>query len=375
MHSSRRDVLRYTVAAGAVAASGLALERASAFGRARAPLEILVLGGTQLIGPPMVEFAKSRGHKVTLFNRGKTNPELFPDLEKLRGNRDPKKDDGLKALEGRKFDVIFDDCGYYPRMVSASAELLKKNGSGHYVFVSSISAYAKNDVVGQDETAELATMADPTLEKMGDQFEYYGPLKVLCEEAAAKAFGPSTTIVRPGYICGPGDWSHRFTYWPARVDKGGEMVAPGSPTDPIQIIDVRDLGEWMVLLAENRTFGTFNACGPERKLTMGEVLDACMANSKNDTKLTWVDAEFLTKQGVGFPIWSPATGETAGFHTWSNARAVKAGLKFRPIGTIATDALAWFKTEPEAEQKKLWAQMPPEDEKKLLEAWHAARKG
>ncbi|MCE9596184.1 MAG: epimerase [Planctomycetes bacterium] len=377
MHSSRRDVLRYSVAAGAVAASGLALQRASALGRAQptAPLKILILGGTQLIGPPLVEYAKSRGHTVTLFNRGKTNAELFPELEKLRGDRDPKKGDGLKALEGRKWDVVFDDCGYFPRMVGASAEVLKKGGCNHYVFISSISCYAKNDVVGADETAELATMTDPTLETMGKEFEYYGPLKALCEETAAKTFGEATTIVRPGYICGPGDWSHRFTYWPARVEKGGEMVAPGAPSDPIQVIDVRDLAEWLVLVAEKRVFGTFNACGPERKLTMGEVLEACKANTKNDVKLTWIDADFLAKHGAGFPIWSPATGETAGFHTWSNARAVKAGMKFRPIGTTAKDTLAWFKTEPEEEHKKLWAQMPEADEKKLLEAWHAEHKG
>lgn len=373
MQSSRRDVLRYSAAAGALAATGLALERAQA--RARAPLQILILGGTGFLGPAIVEAAKPRGHKLTLFNRGKTRPGLFPDLEKLQGDRDPQKGEGIKALEGRAFDVIFDDCGYYPRMVAASAELLKKNGSGHYVYVSSISCYAENDKAGLDETAKLATMDDPTLETMGDQFQYYGPLKALCEQAAADRFGPSTTIVRPGYIVGPGDWSHRFTYWPARVDKGGEMLAPGTPGDPIQVIDVRDLGEWMVHLAEQRIFGTFNACGPDKKLSMGEILEACKANSKNDVRFTWVGAEFLAKNGASLPIWAPPSGETAGFHTWSNARAVKAGLKFRPIGTIAKDALEWFKKEPEASQKKLWAQVPPETEAKLLEAWHAENKG
>ncbi|MCC6407678.1 MAG: epimerase [Planctomycetes bacterium] len=375
MNTSRRDVLRYTAAAGALGASGLVLGRAAASARPSAPLKILILGGTGFLGPAIVEAAKPRGHTLTLFNRGKTKPGLFPELEKLQGDRDPKKGEGIKALEGRAWDVIFDDCGYYPRMVDASAGLLKKNGSGHYVYISSISCYAENDKVGLDETAKLATMEDPTLETMGDQFQYYGPLKALCEQAASKSFGDATTIVRPGYIVGPGDWSHRFTYWPARVDKGGEMLAPGTPNDPIQIIDVRDLAEWLVLLAEKRTFGTFNACGPEKKLSMGEVLDACKANSQNDVRFTWVDTEFLMKNGAGLPIWAPPTGETAGFHTWSNARAVKAGLKFRPVGTIAKDALEWFKKEPEASQQKLWAQMPPENEAKLLEAWHAEHKG
>lgn len=373
MQTSRRDVLRYGAAAGALAATGAAFGLTHA--SPRAPLKILILGGTGFLGPAIVDAAKARGHTLTLFNRGKTKPGLFPDLEKLQGDRDPKKGDGIKALEGRAFDVIFDDCGYYPRMVAASAELLKRNGSGHYVYVSSISCYAENDKVGLDESAKLATMDDPTLETMGDQFQYYGPLKALCEQAAADKFGPSTTIVRPGYIVGPGDWSHRFTYWPARVKKGGEMLAPGTPDDPIQVIDVRDLAEWMVLVAERKTFGKFNACGPDKKLSMGQVLDACKANTPNDVKLTWVSADFLTKNGAGLPIWAPPTGETAGFHTWSNAAAVKAGLKFRPIATIAKDALAWFEEQPEDVQKRLWAQVPAEQETKLLEAWHAEQKG
>ncbi|MBI5432424.1 MAG: twin-arginine translocation signal domain-containing protein [Planctomycetes bacterium] len=375
MNTSRRDVLRYTAAAGALGASGLVLGCASTKAHRSKPLDILILGGTGFLGPAIVEAAKPRGHKLTLFNRGKTKPGLFPELEKLQGDRDPKKGEGLEALEGRKFDVVFDDCGYYPRMVAASAELLKKNGSGHYVYISSISCYAENDKVGLDETARLATMDDPTLETMGDQFQHYGPLKALCEQAAATSFGEATTIVRPGYIVGPGDWTHRFTYWPARVAKGGEMVAPGNPSDPIQIIDVRDLAEWLVRLAEERTYGTFNACGPANKLSMGEVLDACKANSKNDVRFTWIDADFLAKQGVGLPIWAPSTGESAGFHTWSNARAVKAGLKFRPVGTIAKDALAWFVEQPEDVQQKLWAQLSPEAEAKLLEAWHAEHTG
>jgi 2'-hydroxyisoflavone reductase len=373
MSTTRRDVLRYSAALGALSASSAAFGCAAP--QRKEPLSILILGGTGFLGPAIVDAAKPRGHKITLFNRGKTNPALFPDLEKLQGDRDPQKGDGLKALADRRFDVIFDDCGYYPRMVGASAELFAKNGCGHYVYVSSISCYAENDKVGLDETAKLATMDDPTLETMGDQFQYYGPLKALCEQAASTKFGAHTTIVRPGYIVGPGDWSHRFTYWPARVDKGGEMLAPGTPDDPIQIIDVRDLGEWMVLVAEQRSYGTFNACGPEKKLSMGEVLDACKANSKNDVRFTWVDAEFLAKNGAGLPIWAPPTGETAGFHTWSNSRAVKAGLKFRSVGATARDSLTWFKQQPEASQKKLWAQMPPESEATLLATWHAEHKG
>lgn len=377
---SRRDFL----VSSAIASSWLALGAGArpAFARGdEAPkkLKMLILGGTALIGPELVEAATKRGHTVTLFNRGKTRPELFPDLEKLRGDRDPNKGEGLKALEGRSFDVVYDNCGYYPRMVKASAELLSKD-IGHYVYVSSISCYASNAKEDQDETAALAKMDDPTLETMGDQFQYYGPLKALCEQASEAACPGKTTVVRPGYIVGPGDWSGRFTYWPHRASKGGEMLAPGAPTDPVQVIDVRDLAEWMVLLAENRAFGIYNACGPEKRLTMGEMLEASLKASKNDTKLTWIGAEWLETQGAGgdssFPIWAPYRGESVGFHTWSNARAIETGLKCRPIDVIAKDTLEWFVAQPEAEQKKMLQRSgapSAEREQELLAAWHAAK--
>ena len=214
-------------------------------------LSVLILGGTGFLGPALVEVCRAQGHTVTLFNRGKTRPGLFPELEKLQGDRDPDKGEGIRALAGRKFDVVFDDCGYYPRHVRASAELMAPN-IGHYIYVSSISCYARTDIENADESAELARIPDPTVETMGAQYENYGALKALCEEAAEAALPGRVTVIRPGFIVGPGDPTDRFTYWPVRVARGGDVLVPGTATDPIQVIDVRDLAEFMVRCAERR---------------------------------------------------------------------------------------------------------------------------
>jgi len=379
MNSDRREFLHLSLAAGAMLAGSRiasAEDRAgakdakssSASRPADKKLKLLILGGTGFIGPALVELAKARGHEITLFNRGKTNKDMFPDLEKIIGDRDPKKGDGLKGLEGRTWDVVFDDCGYYPRHVTASAELFAKNHVGHYVYVSSISCYAKNDVEGADETAALATMKDPTVEKMGKNYENYGPLKALCEQAAEKSMPGKTTIIRPGYIVGPGDPTDRFTYWPARFDKGGKILVPGTPKDPLQVIDVRDLSAFMLRCAEQKTLDTFNACGPEKMLEWGTALAACKAaSSAKDVELAWLSVEKLRARGdVGFPIWAPHEGDEKGFHTWSNARAVKAGMTFRPIETICRDTLAWWKALPEERRDAVWKQVDPDKEKEIL---------
>lgn len=333
-----------------------------------AKMKLLILGGTGFIGPALVELAKAHGHTVTLFNRGRTNKELFPELEKIVGDRDPKKGEGLKGLEGRTFDVVFDDCGYYPRHVTASSELFAKNGVKHLIYVSSISAYAKTDVEGADETAELARLTDPTVEKMGARYENYGGLKVLCEEAAERALPGKTTIIRPGYIVGPGDPTDRFTYWPARFDRGGKVLVPGAPTDPLQVIDVRDLAAFMLRCAERRVIGTFNACGPEKRLPWGDVIAACTkASSAKDVEAKWMPLEKVAEhQDVQFQIWAPYEGETKGFHTASNARAIAAGLAFRPIQTIVTDTLAWWKTLPEERRAKIDQMLDPKKEAELI---------
>jgi len=368
MRTQRREFLQMSLAAGALLAS-----RAHAGEepkKSAKPLNVLVFGGTGLIGPPLVEGLVARGHTVVMFNRGKTKADLFPDIERIVGDRDSKKGEGLKGLEGRKFDLVFDDTGYYPRMVKESSEILAKAGSGHIVYVSSISAYAKNDVIGADETAELARMDDPTVETMGKGGEFYGPLKVLCEEAAAAAFPGKCTIVRPGYIVGPGDGTDRFTYWPLRFQRGGKVLVPGEPTDPLQVIDVRDLTDFMIKVGEAKSTDTFNACGPREKLAWGTVIEECKkASPAKDISVRWTKVADLSKhEGLDFPIWAAFEGESKGFHTWSNARAVKAGMTFRPIDVTIKDTLAWFATLPEERRNKLRAGLTPEKEAEVLAA-------
>lgn len=368
MTTSRREFLQVT-AAGALIASCSSLREQDA---AHAPkkLRLLVLGGTGFIGPALVELAQKRGHSVTIFNRGKTRPGLFPDVEKLQGDRDPQKGEGIKALAGRQWDVVFDDCGYFPRHVKASAELMAPN-IGHYVYVSSISCYAKNDVENGDENAELARLADPTVETMGDGYANYGGLKVLCEQAAEIAMPGRVTVVRPGYIVGPDDPTGRFTYWPVRLDKGGDVLVPGDAQDPIQVIDVRDLAAWMLLCGERRIIGRFNACGPKQRLSWGETIEACRKCASQPSKVHWASLEELSslKTDVeGFPIWAPHAGDSKGFHTWSNARAVAAGLTFRPIEEIARDTLSWWKTLADDDKRKHLAGPSAEKEAEALKA-------
>ncbi len=339
------------------------------------PLRILILGGTGYLGPATIEAAQARGHRVTMFNRGKTRPDLFPGVERLHGERDPLKGEGLKALEKGEWDVVIDNSAYYPRLVKVSAELLAKR-CRQYILISSISAYKEPNPVRGDEAAPLATMPDPALENMGKNSEYYGALKALCEQAAEKAMPGRVTVVRPGYIVGPDDPTGRFTYWPARFQRGGEIAVPGRASDPIQIIDVRDLGKWLVRLAENGTTGTFNACGPEKALTWGRVIEACQRATFTQSTLQWIPATFVTQQdGLEFPIWAPAEGETRGFHTWNNAKAIKAGLRFRPVEETVKDTLAWFKTQETLEKGRNKLAGPSLDaEAKLLAAWKAAAK-
>ena len=327
-----------------------------------------MLGGTGFLGPATVEAALVRGHQLTLFNRGRTRPGLFPDLEKLTGDRDPRKGEGLKALAGRQWDAVIDNSGYYPRMVGASAKLLAR-AVKQYVFISSISAYAEDSEEGADETARLATIADPTIEQMGPDFAYFGALKALCERAAAEAMPGHVTVVRPGYIVGPDDPSGRFTYWPVRVDRGGEILAPGEPADPIQFIDVRDLGAWLVKVVEDGTTGVFNATGPEKRLGMGELLAACQRATATKGALTWVSADFLDKQKIELPIWAAYWGKTRGSHTRRVARALHAGLRFRQYDATVKDTLAWYKTQGPDGRVKL-AGPTPEQEAALLAAWH-----
>jgi 2'-hydroxyisoflavone reductase len=374
MTIQRRDFLRASLATGAM----LGLAQAEAFGReqekkggrAAVPKRLLILGGTGFLGPQIVEEATRRGHTLTLFNRGKTRPGLFPDIEKLHGDRN--EPGAIKPLEGKKWDAVIDTSANVPRWVTDSAGLLAPNVK-RYIYISSISVYDDTSKPGADETAPVGTIEDVKTETIDGRT--YGPLKALSEKAAEAAMPGRVAVVRPGLIVGPEDPSDRFTYWPVRVARGGEVLAPGKPDDPVQLIDVRDLGAWLVRLVEEETTGVFDALGPDKPLSMAAMLDACKAASGGDARFTWADAAFLAEQKVkpwsDMPVWVPGEGETAGFARRNNARAIKAGLTFRPITDTAKATLDWFKTLPDDRRSKLRAGLTAEREEKVLAAWKA----
>jgi len=338
--------------------------------KAAKPLRILILGGTGFIGPHEVHYALARGHRLTLFNRGKTNPTLFPDVEKLQGDRAVGD---YRSLQGRDWDAVIDNPTSLPRWVRQAAETLKGH-TRQYVFISTISVYAKNDTPNADETAELATAEEPESE---DIRKYYGALKALSEKESERAFPGHACIIRPGLIVGPGDLSDRFTYWPARLARGGEVLAPGNPTDPVQIIDARDLAEFTVRVCEDMTTGTFNCTGPKSRLTMSELLGAVRAVMSPDASLTWVEADFLQEHNarpwVDLPVWVPPQS-SAGFATRDIRRALAKGLTFRPLAITAKDTLDFYNSEPEDRRVKLRAGLAPEAERTILAAWHARSK-
>jgi 2'-hydroxyisoflavone reductase len=333
-------------------------------------MKILILGGTGFLGPHTVNAALARRHEVVLFNRGKTNPNLFPELEKLAGDR--KDPEALAQLKDRKFDAVVDTSGYFPKHVKMSAELLAPNVK-QYIFISSISAYAERMGGGElDESAPVGKLEDPNLEKMSN--EVYGPLKAACEAAAEAAMPGRTANIRPGLIVGPEDPTDRFTYWPARLDRGGEVLCPGPRETPVQWIDARDLAEFIVTTIEQGHVGVYNAVGPLHRHTIADLVHACRAATTSDAKLTWVDAAFLAENEVGpwmeMPLWIPAdeNGEAA-FSTVSNKKGTSVGMTFRPLADTVRDTLAWSRTRPA--DHRWGAGLAAEKEKKVLAAWHA----
>lgn len=395
MTLDRRTFVKHGAALGAAAGLGLTTgRRASATAvtgveepprlvaptrvvpRAAAPLRFLILGGTGFIGPAQVEYALARGHTVTLFNRGRTNPGLFPDVEKLIGDRNAR--DGYAALAGdRRWDVVIDNPTTLPRWVSGAADALAGR-TGHYLFVSTISVFRDYSAPGIDEDGPLHAPGNPLAEAMGQAPDtQYGPLKVRSELIAKERFGANVTIVRPGLIVGPGDLSDRFSYWPVRIEKGGEVLAPGTPDDPTQYVDARDLGEWMIRLAEERVFGMFNATGPSEPTTMAELLHGIKAITTSGARFTWVPAEFLEAQQVrgwsDMPVWLPPSGATTGFMRIDCRKAWGAGLTFRPLAETARDTLAWYHTRPQEQQARLRAGIAPDREREVLAAWHTSR--
>ncbi len=403
MTATRRRFLQGTLASGALLSSAHALPR---FARPREKRRILILGGTGFLGPALIQAVLDGGHELTLFNSGRTEsrrsdagrPSVVPEgVEVLVGNRDPERtaDDrrlagdpdaeakrdpdsprGLSQLEGHTWDAAIDTSGFFPRMVGASAEFLADQVD-QYVFVSSISVYASLAEAGIDESAELATLEDPTVEEFGENFENYGGGKALCEAAAEAAMPGRVTNVRPGYIVGRRDTSRRWIYWPWRTSLGGEMLVPGTPTDPVQIIDVRDLAEWIVHCVEARVTGVYNATGPAEELSMQSMLAGCRAACDAKTEFTWADPEFLAEHEVSFPIWtSPDSPEAGGLHRVDVSRALEAGLRFRSVEDTARDTLEWHASLPEDLQARIVPPQPTrEREAELLGLWAARQEG
>ena len=363
----RRFIAGSAAAVGALGlggAAGCARDGELAAGPSRS-LDVLILGGTGFLGPHQVRAARERGHTLTLFNRGRTNPGLFPDIETLLGDRNGD----LESLRGRRWDVVLDNSGFEPEQVKLSAELLR-DAVDQYLFVSTQSVYADRSIVGQDETGTVGRAGVPEQEWSG-----YGPLKALSEKEVEAALPGRATVVRPAVIVGPGDASDRFTYWVQRVDRGGDILAPGRPEDPTQFIDARDLSEWMVRLAENGTTGTFNATGPREVLTVETMLDTIDSVTDSTARFVWTDYDFLEEQGVrpfsDLPMWMVPEGRTAGFMRMSAARAQAAGLTYRPLRVTAGDTLAWWRERPAEEKTELSAGLTLERESEILAAWRA----
>ena len=320
---------------------------------------MLVLGGTKFLGRAAVEAALARGHEVTLFNRGLTNAELFPEAEKLHGDRSGD----LAVLRGGEWDAVLDPSGFVPGLVRASAELLAA-AAGHYLFVSSISVYAS--LAGpNDEDSPLAELGEMPDDRLLEDYSNYGPLKALCEAAVAAAFGERHAIVRPGLIVGAHDPTGRFTYWPHRVARGGDVLAPAPPERIVQFVDVRDVGSWLVDLSERGAAGAYNATHPGR--TWGEVLDTCREVTGSDATFTWVPDSFLAEREVGewmeLPMWIHSADE-AGIHAADVSRAQAAGLTFRPLEETVRDTLELAQPTDDAGLK-------PEREAELLAAAHS----
>lgn len=342
-----------------------------------APLNILILGGTGFTGPHQVRYAVERGHKVTVFNRGRRQANLPNAVQHLVGDRMTGDLAAIQTASGN-WDVVIDNPTTLPFWVRDAGQVLKDR-TNHYIFISTISTYAHYRTAGMDEDYELAAYTgteDPLTIKQATG-GLYGPLKVLSEKEAEKWFPGKTTVIRPGLIVGPGDETDRFTYWPVRVERGGEVAAPGSPDDPTQIIDARDLAQWTIRVAEQRTLGTYNATGPRSALSMAEMLYGMRAvlPGSHDIKFTWLPADFLTEQKVrgwsDMPTWLAMRPDNQGWGRVSIARALAKGLTFRPLAETTRDTLAWFKTLPAERQATLRSGLKPEREVEVLAAWHA----
>jgi nucleoside-diphosphate-sugar epimerase len=375
MKHTRRATLNLVISALAGLSIGRRSTAASTSAAGpRKAMRILILGGTGFIGPYQVRYALARGHKITIFNRGSTTQAWPGEVEELTGDRNLGD---LKSLEGRKWDVCIDNPTTLPRWVRDAGRVLRGKVN-QYIFISTVSAYAANDKA-EDESALVAgytgkdAMAETQESLRASGGALYGPLKALSERQAKEYFPGATTIIRPGLIAGPGDQSDRFTYWPVRLLRGGEILAPGDGSDPVQFIDVRDLSEWVIRLAESRVIGTFNATGPENPLNMREMLRTISLGLHSKAQLTWVSADFLDSEHVSpwtdMPVWVPGSGDTAGFARRNVGKARAAGLVYRNLATTALDTLDWYNQLPADRRTMLKAGLSEEREAQLLELW------
>jgi 2'-hydroxyisoflavone reductase len=326
-------------------------------------MDLLILGGTGFLGRYLVKAALGDGHRPTLFNRGLSEPGLFPEVEKLEGDRDGD----LSALRGRRWDAVIDTCGYVPRVVGASARILA-DAVDHYTFISSISVYSDDIALGADEGAQVRELPDPTIEEVTG--ETYGGLKALCERAVEETMPGRVLNVRPGLISGPHDPTDRFTYWPRRVAAGGEVLAPDHEERKVQYIDVRDLASWIVKMLEERRTGTFNAAGPDYELRMGRLLEECEVVAGAEP--VWVSEDFLEKKGVEpfteLPLWVPR--KYAAMLAVDRSKAIEAGFAFRPLSETIEDVLDWDRATGAGREPA--AGLRPEREQELLRAWRGA---
>jgi 2'-hydroxyisoflavone reductase len=363
MKTSRRTILK------AGAGTALALAGGRLMAQAARERTMLILGGTGFIGPHLTELALARGWKVTHFNRGKRDADGVENVETLHGDRKGQ----LDSLKGRKWDAVVDNTGYIPKYCRMSADLLGPN-TGYCLYISSISAYASfekpNDIGSPTGVLENKDQEEITNET-------YGPMKALCEQYVRDAYGTRSSIVRPGYIVGPLDPTDRFTYWPVRFARGGEMAVPGTPADPIQIVDVRDLVAFMMGLVERQVDGYFNAVTAPGAITMGGLMDTCREVTGAGTQLTWIDEDFLAEklkpEEMNFAPWGPMRGVEAGGSLTGMQASADQGLKARPLADTVRDTLAWHETRPAERKAALRSGFTPEKEAEILAAWKARK--
>lgn len=360
--TTRREFLKAGAVAGGVLFAGAAGDLVRAAPKAK--LDLLILGGTGFIGPHLVRLAVEHGHKVTIFTRGRKSPELPDVITRLQGDR---KDD-LKALEGKTWDAVIDDSATNPDWVRLSANLLQK-AVGRYLFTSSTGVYYPYLSRGLDETtAPHLEVKDPN-----DGSETYGVAKARCEAIVREVFGERGVVVRPGYIVGPGDTSDRFPYWPQRFARGGEVLCPGRPDDPVQFIDVRDLAAFYLALVEEARSGVFNATGPKNEMKAPEFYKrARRALNRQATLLPVDDYDFLKGHQIEYAIpWSMLQGNDDGMMSIRVLKAIDAGLRYRPVEETLRDTLAWWPSVPQERRDKPQFSITPDIEKQALADWHA----